>query len=90
MNYYTKIQSLFKSQIINDNGEMISKSHRLEEYGKRFDHFLGGASRAELVKILKEPLEKIGNLHSSQNMINIKQNNAGVTAALKTAEISSS
>jgi salicylate hydroxylase/6-hydroxynicotinate 3-monooxygenase len=74
---------IFKWQMINDNGEVLSTSDRLGEYEKLFGYFLGGTIRAELVDILKEPIEKTGILHYSHNMIDIKQDTDGVTISFE-------
>ncbi|CAF1277761.1 unnamed protein product [Rotaria sp. Silwood1] len=66
-------------QIINGNGDVISSSNRIADYGKRFGFFLGGALRGELVDILKEPIEQAGNLHYNHNVVNIQQDADGVT-----------
>ncbi|CAF4246898.1 unnamed protein product, partial [Rotaria sordida] len=64
--------------IINGHGDVISSSNRLADYGKRFGFFLGDTVRAELVDILKEPIEKTGNLHYNHNVIDITQDPDGV------------
>jgi salicylate hydroxylase len=73
------LHPFYRWQIINDNGEILHTNDRLSEYGKRFGYFLGGALRAELVDLLKEPIEKNGILHYSHNMIDMKQDADGVT-----------
>ncbi|CAF4271046.1 unnamed protein product, partial [Rotaria sordida] len=50
----------------------------LADYGKRFGFFLGDTVRAELIDILKEPIEKTGNLHYNHNVINITQDPDGL------------
>ncbi|CAF3319671.1 unnamed protein product [Rotaria socialis] len=70
-------------QIINDNGDVIASSNRIADYGKRFGFFLGGILRAELVDILKEPIEQAGNLHNNHNVANIKQDADGVMISLE-------
>lgn len=77
------VHPFHKWQLINDNGEVICKSERLSEYGERFGYFLGGALRAELVDVLKKPLEKSDSLHYSHNMIDIKQDSNGVTISFE-------
>jgi salicylate hydroxylase len=72
------IHPFLKWQLINDNGKVLSTSNRLGEYGKRFGYFLGGALRADLVDILKKPLEKTNTIHYSHKMININQDVDGV------------
>lgn len=72
------LHPFYKWHLIGDNGEVISTSNRLSEYGKRFGYYLGGALRAELVDILKEPLEKSGMINYSHNMIDIKQDSNSV------------
>ncbi|CAF3748692.1 unnamed protein product [Rotaria sp. Silwood1] len=66
-------------QFINGNGDMIRSSNRLASFGKRFGFFVGGTVRAELVDILKAPIEACGNLHYNHNVINITQDSDGVT-----------
>ncbi|CAF3347457.1 unnamed protein product [Rotaria sp. Silwood1] len=73
------IHPFHRWQVINDNGEVVAAANKLAEYGKRFGYFMGGALRSELVDVLKEPLEKNGILYYSHNMIDIKQDNDGVT-----------
>lgn len=70
-------------QMINKNGEIIGKTNRLGEYGERFGYFLGSAIRADLIDLLKQPLEKNNILHYAHNMIDIKQDNNAVTLLLE-------
>jgi salicylate hydroxylase len=77
------IHPFYKWQMINDNGQVVNTSDRLGEYGKRFGYFLGGAVRAELVDILKEPIEKQNSLYYSHNVINIEQDSDGVTISFE-------
>ncbi|CAF1279838.1 unnamed protein product [Rotaria magnacalcarata] len=70
-------------QIINGNGDVIASPNRIAGYGKRFGFFLGGTLRAELVDILKEPIERAGNLHYNHNVANIKQDADGVMISLE-------
>lgn len=65
--------------VLNDKGELLTKSNRLGEYEQRFGYSLGGALRAELVAILKEPVEKAGILHYSHKLLKIEQDADGVT-----------
>lgn len=71
-------QPLLTWQIINGNGDVIGSSNRIADFGKRYGFFLRGTLRAELVDILKEPIEQCGNLHYNHNVINITQDNDGV------------
>ncbi|CAF4598216.1 unnamed protein product, partial [Rotaria sp. Silwood2] len=73
------LQPFLKWQIIDDNGEVVVASDKVAEYEKRFGYYMGGALRSELVDTLKEPLEKNGILFYSHNVIDIKQDNNGVT-----------
>ncbi|CAF1433521.1 unnamed protein product [Rotaria sordida] len=73
------VNPIHKWQVINENCEVVAKTDELREFGKRFGYFMGGALRAELVDILKEPLEKSGILYYSHNMTDIKQDKDGVT-----------
>ncbi len=66
-------------QFINGNGDVISSTKRPADYDKRFGFCLGGTVRAELVDILKEPIEQVGNLHYNHNVVNIEQDSDGVT-----------
>ena len=72
-----------KWQIINDNGEVLSTSNRLGEYKDRFGYYLGSVLRADLVDLLKEPIEKTGQLHYSHNVKNIEQDSDGVTISFE-------
>jgi 2-polyprenyl-6-methoxyphenol hydroxylase-like FAD-dependent oxidoreductase len=77
------IQPFLTWQIINDKGEVLNKTGRFGEYEKRFGYYLGGALRAELVDLLKEPIEKSHDLHYSHNMIDLEQDSDGVTISFE-------
>lgn len=77
------IQPFLKWQIIDDNGKVLATSNRLADFEKRFGYSLGGALRAELVDILKEPIEKSNNLHYSHHVTNIQQDSDGVTISFE-------
>jgi salicylate hydroxylase len=72
-----------KWQIINDKGEALSTSHRLGEYKKRFGYYLGSSLRADLVDLLKVPIEKTGHLHYSHKVTNLQQDPDGVTISFE-------
>ena len=77
------IQPFLNWQIIDDNGKTIVTSNRLGQFEKRFGYSLGGALRAGLVDILKEPIEKSNNLHYSHNVTDLQQNADGVTISFE-------
>ncbi|CAF1184387.1 unnamed protein product [Adineta steineri] len=79
------LHPFYKWQLINDKGEVLSTTNRLSEYGERFGFYVGGAVRAELVDILKEPLEKNHILHYSHKVIDIKQDTDGVEISFENA-----
>ncbi|UJR20543.1 hypothetical protein I4U23_023670 [Adineta vaga] len=70
-------------QLIDNHGKVLSTSTRLSEYGERFGYYIGGAIRADLVNILKEPLEKNHSLHYSHKVIDIQQDSDGVTLSFE-------
>lgn len=77
------LHPFFTWQIINDHGKITTVSNRLGEYGKRFGYYLGGALRSELINILKEPLEKRGNLYYSHDLISVQQDTDSVTVSFE-------
>ena len=66
-------------QVIDNHGQPISTSKRLAEYSERFGYSMGGALRAELVDILKRPIEDVGHLHYGHQVKQIEQDAEGVT-----------
>lgn len=80
------IQPFLKWQLIDDNGSAISTSNRLAEFETRFGYYVGGALRAELVDMLKEPIEKSNNLHYSHNVTSLQQDPDGVTISFEKQE----
>lgn len=80
------IQPFLTWQIIDDNGNAITTSNRLAGFEKRFGYALGGALRAELVDILKDPIEKSNNLHYSHNVTHLQQDADGVTISFEKQE----
>lgn len=73
------VHPFHKWQLIDDHGRVLNSSNRLSEYGPRFGFYLGGAARAELVDILKQPLENADLIHYSHNLIDLQQDTDGVT-----------
>ncbi|CAF1478627.1 unnamed protein product [Adineta steineri] len=79
------VHPVYKWHLINDKGKVVNTTNNLSEYGKRFDFYEGGAIRAELIDILKEPLEKNHILHYSHKVIDIKQDIDGVEISFENA-----
>jgi salicylate hydroxylase len=77
------LQPFLTWQVIDDKGEVLNKVDRLGEYENRFGYYFGGALRAELVDVLKEPIEKSNNLHYSHNIIDLQQDSDSVTISFE-------
>jgi 2-polyprenyl-6-methoxyphenol hydroxylase-like FAD-dependent oxidoreductase len=77
------LQPFITWQFIGDKGEVLNKTNRLGEYEQRFGYYLGGALRADLVDLLKEPIEKSNDLHYSHNVIDLQQDADGVTISFE-------
>lgn len=73
------IQPFHLWQVIDDYGRPISVSTRLKDYEQRFGYAIGGALRADLVDLLKKPIEEENCLFYSHRAKKFEQDSDGVT-----------
>ncbi|CAF0844617.1 unnamed protein product [Adineta ricciae] len=70
-------------QMIDEHGKVRSTSPCFGEYVQRFGYCIGGTIRAELVDMLKAPLEQNHCLHYSHKVIDLQQDAHGVTLSFE-------